>query len=374
MAGHRITLKDLLNREPHPMPVRRVENSAPAGFRFSFGTFELDIDGHHVTGDLASGAGVGNWFVMMSFEHPELGRVEEVISFKDAIEGWVQSAIAAGPTPKVPDDPEPTPEEIEAQIVKRNEERAALDLPPVAELDESGKVKPPRPKSKKKADSHVAVDPYPDRIIPERDEDDEDGEQTPTYWPEMPLPRVDELGEYAALTAAELYKTTEDEFTVGVFRVKYQAAGQGFVYVLSINDHEIARVMDGFIHRAIYISAPPADDFRIEEHAKAINLVLTANSIDAKAEVRDETGIWLTGTLGERPVRRGVWDEGRMFGVPAEPGNPDLGQFYWQRLRGLPWELVDYDKAKFALHKNNLMLDQLLRSQMKLDTEGDTNV
>lgn len=96
--GRRITLDPVMEREPLAMPVRRVENSMPAGFRVDWLNGKSD-DGVKIA--LTVGAGVGSPWMILRVDHPELGVIEEIVNVSDLTEVWVEAAIAAGATPKV---------------------------------------------------------------------------------------------------------------------------------------------------------------------------------------------------------------------------------------------------------------------------------
>jgi hypothetical protein len=100
--GRRVTLDPVMEREPVPLPVRRVESALPTGFRVEWLTGNgIDDDGATVEFNLTVGAGFGSPWMVLTINHAEHGRIEEVVNIQDVVEAWVNAAVAAGATPKV---------------------------------------------------------------------------------------------------------------------------------------------------------------------------------------------------------------------------------------------------------------------------------
>lgn len=97
--GRRITLDPIMDREPLTLPVRRVENSLPAGLRMGWMSGGEEDDPYEV--DLACGAGFGSPWLILSIRHKDLGPIDEVVDMREVVNAWVKAAIEAGASPKV---------------------------------------------------------------------------------------------------------------------------------------------------------------------------------------------------------------------------------------------------------------------------------
>lgn len=103
--GRQITTDDLLNREPLPLPVRRVENSMPCGLRMGWLDAEdTDPDSPVDSVTLTAGAGCGSPWMVLTIKMTDGSRIEEAVDMRDVVASWVAAAVAAGPTPEVAAD------------------------------------------------------------------------------------------------------------------------------------------------------------------------------------------------------------------------------------------------------------------------------
>jgi len=102
--GRRITLDPIMEREPLPLPVRRVENSIPCGFRMGWLDAEDDDPKSPVQEiTLTAGAGCGSPWLVLTITMRDGSRIAEVVNMADVVPDWVAAALAAGPSPEAHD-------------------------------------------------------------------------------------------------------------------------------------------------------------------------------------------------------------------------------------------------------------------------------
>ena len=97
-----ITLDPLMEREPLPLPVRRVESTLPAGLRIGWFDGETaDPDFPVESFSMTSGAGVGSSWLCLELKMKDGTTISEVVDMAAVALAWIDAAVAAGPTPEV---------------------------------------------------------------------------------------------------------------------------------------------------------------------------------------------------------------------------------------------------------------------------------
>lgn len=103
VGGREITLDPVMEREPLLLPVRRVENTIPCGFRVNWfdGEHDLEDGSGRIEYNVDSGAGCGSRWLTLVIKMPDGTYRYECADMAEFAQRWLQSVLDAGPTPEV---------------------------------------------------------------------------------------------------------------------------------------------------------------------------------------------------------------------------------------------------------------------------------
>jgi hypothetical protein len=105
LGGRLITLDPIMDREPIDLHVRRVESIIPCGLRSQWlsGTAN-DPDSPMESFEMDAGAGLGSRYLTLTVHMKDGTVIQECVDMTALARLWVDTAIAAGPSPEVGTD------------------------------------------------------------------------------------------------------------------------------------------------------------------------------------------------------------------------------------------------------------------------------